>query len=240
MLPRSSFCAEASACGRDVCGRFAFFAPPDAVARQFGIGHTPSLEPRYNISPTQPVPVVRWDRQGVASLDMLRWGLIPRWAKDPTIGNRMINARAETVSQKPAFRDAFARRRCLILASGFYEWGETFAGKRPFFISRSDQEIMGFAGLWERWRAGTEPGLESCVIITTAASPALAEVHDRMPVILPPDAQTSWLTEGTRPEDLLALLGSVGEGQFEIRQVNRNVNNPSNEGADLIRAAAPE
>lgn len=223
-----------------MCGRFAFFAPPDAVARQFGIDQTPALEPRYNISPTQPVPVVRWDHRGVASLDMLRWGLIPRWARDPAIGNRMINARAETVSQKPAFRDAFARRRCLILASGFYEWGETPAGKRPFFVTRSDQGIMPFAGLWERWRSGTDPALESCVIITTAASPALAEVHDRMPVILPPDAQTTWLTEGTRPEDLLALLDSVGEGQFEIRPVNRNVNNPRNEGVDLIRAAAPE
>ena len=223
-----------------MCGRFAFFAPPDAIARQFGLTEPPSLEPRYNISPTQPVPVVRKDRQGTARLDMLRWGLIPRWAKDASIGNRMINARAETVSEKPAFREAFTRRRCLILASGFYEWGETPSGKRPFFISRSDEEIMAFAGLWERWRPDADQVVDSCVIITTNAAPGLKAIHERMPVVLPPDTQTVWLADGATPEDCLgALRSSIAEG-LDIRPVERTVNNPSNEGVELIRPAVDQ
>ena len=221
-----------------MCGRFAFFAPPDTIARQFGLTDPPSLEPRYNISPTQPVPVVRRDQDGGSGLNLLRWGLIPRWAKDPSIGNRMINARAETVSEKPAFREAFARRRCLILASGFYEWGETPSGKRPFFISRSDEEIMGFAGLWESWRSEANQVVESCVIITTNAAPNLAGIHERMPVVLAPDTQTVWLADGAAPENCLAALRSgVAEG-LAIRPVERTVNNPSNDGIELIRPAA--
>lgn len=221
-----------------MCGRFAFFAPPDAVARQFGLAEPPALEPRFNISPTQPVPVIRWDRTGVARLDPLRWGLIPRWAKDPSIGNRMINARAETVAEKPAFREAFRRRRCLILASGFYEWGETPSGKQPFFITRGDEEIMAFAGLWERWRPDADQVVESCVIITRNAAASLAAVHERMPVVLPPDTQTVWLADGTTPEDCLQALSSAVADGLHIRQVERTVNNPGNEGVELIRPAA--
>lgn len=223
-----------------MCGRFAFFAPPEAIARQFGVAEPPLLEPRYNISPTQPVPVIRWDRDAVPSLDMLRWGLIPHWAKNPAIGNRMINARAETVAEKPAFREAFIRRRCLVLASGFYEWAPTPSGKRPFFISRSGQELMAFAGLWERWRSDADQIEESCVIITTEASSSLAEVHDRMPVILPTGAQRTWLTEGATPAECLAVLGSREEARFEIRPVDRTVNDPRNEGAELLRRAASD
>ena len=223
-----------------MCGRFAFFAPPEAIARQFGVAEPLLLEPRYNISPTQPVPVIRWDRDAVPSLDMLRWGLIPHWAKDPAIGNRMINARAETVAEKPAFREAFMRRRCLVLASGFYEWAQTPSGKRPFFISRSGQEIIAFAGLWERWRSDADQIEESCVIITTEASSSLAEVHDRMPVILPTGAQKRWLTEGATPADCLAVLRSRGEARLEIRPVDKTVNDPSNEGAELLGRAASD
>jgi len=168
---------------------------------------------------------------------MLRWGLIPRWAKDSAIGNRMINARAETVSEKPAFREAFKRRRCLVLASGFYEWGQTASGKRPFFISRDDAEIMAFAGLWERWRPNADQVVESCVIITTQALPSLVEVHERMPVILPPSAQAIWLTEETPSADCLGVLESRALAPLEIRPVDRTVNNPGNEGVELIRPA---
>ena len=223
-----------------MCGRFAFFAPPEAIARQFGVAEPLLLEPRYNISPTQPVPVIRWDRDAVPSLDMLRWGLIPHWAKDPAIGNRMINARAETVAEKPAFREAFMRRRCLVLASGFYEWAQTPSGKRPFFISRSGQEIIAFAGLWERWRSDADQIEESCVIITTEASSSLAEGHYRMPVRLPTGAQKRWLTEGATPADCLAVLRSRGEARLEIRPVDKTVNDPSNEGAELLGRAASD
>jgi putative SOS response-associated peptidase YedK len=223
-----------------MCGRFAMFLPLADIVARFGLedaGET-RLEPRYNIAPTQPIAAIRADAEGVRSLDMLRWGLIPHWAKDASIGNRLINARAETVAEKPAFRQSFSKRRCLILASGFYEWGQTPDGKFPFFMSPPGGECLAFAGLWERWRSPEEELIESCVIITTNASQSLARVHDRMPAILDEEAQLLWLAQATRKEDCQALLGSTPDGRLEIRQVSRAVNNPRNEGADLIKEAA--
>ncbi len=216
------------------------FTPLADIARQFDVDVPPSLEPRYNIAPTQSVAAIRADEDGRRSLDLLRWGLIPHWAKDVSIGNRLINARAETVAEKPAFRQAFSRRRCLILASGFYEWGATPAGKSPFFMSPPSGECLALAGLWERWRGGEDALLESCVIITTAANATLERVHHRMPVLLGDAAQALWLTAATSADECLELLQSAPNDKLEIRQVRRMVNNPRNEGAELIEAAADE
>jgi len=220
-----------------MCGRFAFFAPPAAIARQFDVPEPGGPEPRYNIAPSQPVGVVRHDGAGVRTLDMLRWGLVPSWAKDPSIGNRLINARGETVAEKPAFRAAFARRRCLVLASGFYEWAATPSGKRPFYISSSAGEILAFAGLWERWQKNDAPVLETCVIITAAASPFLASVHDRMPVILSPDAQSLWLAADTGAARS-KLLKPIEYPGLTMWPVGRRVNDPRNEGAALLERAS--
>ena len=210
------------------------FAPLAEIVRQFDVSADVSVEPRYNIAPTQSVATIRADEQGLRSLDLLRWGLVPHWAKDVGIGNRLINARAETVAEKPAFRQAFSRRRCLVLASGFYEWGQTPAGKSPFFMSPGSGECLAFAGLWEQWRGGGEEALETCVIITTAANAKLATVHDRMPAILAADAQALWLAGETPKNERLELLKPAPEHELEVRQVRRIVNSPRNEGAELI------
>jgi putative SOS response-associated peptidase YedK len=216
------------------------FAPLAEIVRQFDVSADASFEPRYNIAPTQSVATIRADEQGLRSLDLLRWGLVPHWAKDVGIGNRLINARAETVAEKPAFRQAFSRRRCLVLASGFYEWGQTPAGKSPFFMSPGSGECLAFAGLWEQWRGGGEETLETCVIITTAANAKLAKVHERMPAILAADAQALWLAEETPKNERVELLKSAPEHELEVRQVRRIVNNPRNEGAELIEPETSE
>lgn len=213
------------------------FTPLAEIARQFGVSGPASLEPRYNIAPSQSVAAIRADAEGLRSLDMLRWGLVPHWAKDVSIGNRLINARAETVAEKPAFRQAFSRRRCLVLASGFYEWGETPAGKVPYFMAPRSGECLAFAGLWERWRGGDDV-LESCTIITTTANATLTKVHQRMPAILAADAQVRWLAGETPATERLSLLRPAPEDELEIRQVRRTVNNPRNEGAGLIEAVS--
>ena len=216
------------------------FTPMAEIVKQFDVDDGPALEPRFNIAPTQSVAAIRADTDGLRNLELLRWGLIPHWAKDISIGNRLINARAETVAEKPAFRQAFSRRRCLVLASGFYEWGNTGDGKMPFFMSPVDGQCMAFAGLWERWHGGEEVALESCVIITTAANASLEAVHQRMPVILDDNAQISWLAEDTSKEACRALLRPAPESLLTIRMVRRSVNNPRNEGVTLIEAVADE
>lgn len=210
------------------------FTPLAGIARQFGVTGPVKLDPRYNIAPTQPVAAIRSNTEGLRSLDMLRWGLVPHWAKDLSIGNRLINARAETVAEKPTFRQAFSRRRCLILASGFYEWGQTENGKFPFFMSPPDGHCLAFAGLWEQWRGGGDGEIESCVIITTAANTTLSRVHHRMPAILSEEAQKLWLNAEASSGDRLELLRSAPENELEIRQVRQTVHNPRNDGAELI------
>ena len=211
------------------------FTPVKEIARQFSIPKLSELGPRYNVTPTQPVAAIRSQKEGLRSLDMLRWGLVPDWAKELSIGSRLINARAETVAEKPAFRHAFTRRRCLILASGFYEWGQTPDGEFPFFISPSSDECLAFAGLWEQWWGGGDVRLESCVIITTAANATLTRVHHRMPAILAEDAQMLWLDSETSAGECLELLRPAPEDNLEIRRVRRMVNNPGNDGVELIK-----
>jgi len=170
-----------------MCGRFTLRSSPASIAQVFGLVDVPDLLPLFNIAPTQPVAVVRQranDR--VKELVFLRWGLIPAWADDPSIGNRLANARSETVATKPSFRSAFRSRRCLVVADGFYEWQKTNGHKQPYFVGLQSDRPFGLAGLWERWEKGDEP-VESCTILTTDANELMQPIHERMPVILPPD-----------------------------------------------------
>lgn len=196
----------------------------------------PNLQPRYNVCPTQDVPIVRALPDGGRQLATLRWGLVPFWAKDTRIGYSTINARAETVASKPAFRDAFKHRRCIVPASGFYEWKVGPGGKQPLYITRRDGAPLSFAGLWERWK-DRESGqdLESCSIIVTSANELLRPIHDRMPVILDSADFPLWLgEEEAGPGHLQALLRQYPAELIRFWPVSKAVNNPSSQGADLI------
>lgn len=217
-----------------MCGRFAFYSPSEATAALFGFDHAADIEARYNIAPTQPIAAGRYSDKGEREVTTLRWGLVPFWAKDPSIGNRMINARAETVAEKPSFRAAYARRRCILFADGFYEWRQESSGKTPFYISLKSGEPLAFAGLWESWKdRETGKALQTTAIITTAANDFMAAVHHRMPVVLEPAAAERWLAgDGT----LIAEATSTAP-EFRAWPVSRRVNNAANEGADLIEPA---
>jgi putative SOS response-associated peptidase YedK len=189
-----------------VCGRYVVKSPSAKLKVKFHLDEVPLFEPRYNVAPTQLVPAVRQE-DGKRRLAMLRWGLIPSWAKDAKIGYRLINARSDTVATKPSFRSAFKRRRCLVAADGFYEWKRDGKVKQPFFIHRRDEEPFAFAGLWEGWE-NPEDGKEvqSCSLITTEANELMAPIHDRMPVILAESAYDRWLDAGEPVSDLQSLL----------------------------------
>ena len=216
-----------------MCGRFAFYTPAEAVVRLFGARAEEDFPPRWNLAPTQDAPVVRLDADGERYFDALYWGLVPFWAKEKAIGNRMINARAETVAEKPAFRQAFRQRRCLVLADGFYEWRKTASGKQPWFIHRAGGEPFAMAGLWERWDKGGEP-LDSCTIVTTRANDWMTRLHNRMPAILLGDAVDRWLDPEPPEAELVDLLEPVGDEALDAHEVSREVNNPGNEGAELV------
>ncbi len=218
-----------------MCGRFAFYSPHEAVIRLFGVAAAPEIEPRWNIAPTQFIATVR-EAGGPREVAMLYWGLVPSWAKEKSIGARMINARSETLGEKPSFRNAFRRRRCLILADGYYEWQRSGAVKQPYFITFADGQPFGIAGLWERWRdpATGEP-LESCCIVTTSPAATVAHVHDRMPVIVPPDAYAEWLDpRNEAPERLARLFEPCGRPDLQARPVSRRVNDARNLGPGLV------
>ena len=220
-----------------MCGRFAFFSPHEAVTRLFSVPDAPAIEPRYNIAPTQLVAALREAGEPARrELAVLHWGLVPSWAKERSIGARMINARAETLAEKPSFRVAFRRRRCLVLADGYYEWQRSGARKQPFFIRQASGEPFGMAALWERWidRDSGET-LESCAIVTTAAAASVAHIHDRMPVILPPVAHAQWLDTGRQAvEPLERLLQPCDPESLQCHPVSSRVNNARNQGADLV------
>ena len=217
-----------------MCGRFAYFVPAEQLAQHYGLASAPPQPERYNIAPSQDVLAIRQAQTGEREATSLKWGLVPHWAKDPTIGNRMINARGETVAEKPSFRQAFKRRRCIIPASGFYEWGPSRAGKWPYYISPADDPLLSFAGLWERWRTPEGEALESCTIITIAANASLARIHQRMPVCLPESAYADWLDPETSSETCLKLLAPLPDAALEVRAVGKAVNNPRNDVAALV------
>jgi len=223
-----------------MCGRFTLFTPASRLAEVFLPGEAVTLAPRYNIAPSQPVLTVRTSpATGRREFATPRWGLVPSWAKDASIGNRLINARAETVSEKPAFRRAFRERRCLVPADGFYEWKQEEKGKRPFFIRMRGADPFAFAGLWERWEGITGEAVETCVILTTAPNELLGALHDRMPLILPPEAYGPWLDPAVRsPEALSPLLKPFPADAMEAYPVGRSVNNPRTDDPSCIRPSA--
>jgi putative SOS response-associated peptidase YedK len=216
-----------------MCGRFAFFSPAEAIAATFGLAAVPDVVQRFNAAPGQDLFSVREEGE-VPVADLFRWGLVPFWAKDPAIGNRMINARAETVTEKPSYRQAFRRRRCLIPADGFYEWQKTERGKQPWFISAKDSGLLAFAGLWEEWSAAEGELLRTCTIITTTANEFMADLHDRMPVIVPDAMHSDWLAAGTAKVDLQQILVAGPGRELAAWKVSRAVNNPLNDEAGLI------
>lgn len=228
-----------------MCGRFTLRTAAPEVARAFRlIGTSGELTPRYNIAPSQMVAAVRVAGANVRQLVFLRWGLVPAWADDPAIGNRMINARAETVTEKPSFRKAFAVHRCLILADGFFEWQKTGttakAPKQPYFITMRDHCPFAFAGLWERNTRCGEP-IETCTIITTVANDLMRPLHERMPVIVPADQHELWLDPAVHEsERLLPLLVPYDSHAMQATPVSQLVNNPRNDSAACIMPAGNE
>lgn len=217
-----------------MCGRFAFYSPSEATAALFGVTTSIAVEPRYNIAPTQYVAAIRNDKQEQREIVMLRWGLVPFWAKDPAIGNRMINARAETVAEKPSYRAAYKHRRCVVLADGFYEWQRQGDGKVPHYISLASGEPFALAGLWEIWKdKENDESLQTTTLITTAANDFMTPLHHRMPVVLGPDTADDWLAGSND------LLDNVAERTPPLQAwpVDRRVNNARNEGDELIEAA---
>ena len=221
-----------------MCGRFTQKAPWEKVKKEFAAKTTGSdlFQPRYNIAPMQIVPVVR-DAESERVISALKWGLVPSWSKDAEIGNRMINARAETLTEKPSFREAFAKRRCLIPTSGFYEWKKTDLGaKQPFYFYLKEKEVFGFAGLWEEWldqKSGEL--LETFTIITTAANDVLKPVHDRMPVIVKAENYDEWLDPKIKDtEKLEKLLAPYPANEMDLHTVITAVNSPSANSPELI------
>ncbi len=217
-----------------MCGRFAFYSPSEATAALFGVNDAPEVKPCYNIAPTQTIAAVRVNSEDCREVAMLHWGLVPFWAKDPSIGNRMINARAETVAEKPSFRAAYRKRRCLILADGFYEWRKEADGKTPYYVSLASGEPFAFAGLWEDWHAkDSDDSLQSTAIITTSANEFMTQLHHRMPVVLQQDTADRWLAGDEQ------VLSEAGESSpvFRAWVVDHRVNNARNEGEELVEAS---
>lgn len=223
-----------------MCGRFALATPPEALVEIFDLFEAPDpdpLRPRYNIAPTQSVAVIRLNQSGAhRELAMMHWGLIPSWADSPSIGNRLINARSESAGDRPAFRGAFRKRRCLIPADGFYEWMKTERGKQPYYIHRTDGRPFAFAGLWECWRADqeTEP-VESCTILTTPANAVVAPIHNRMPAMLEKSDFARWLDPGDDdPSTLHELLRPFESDAMAAHPVSIFVNKPKNDSTKCI------
>ena len=220
-----------------MCGRYAFFSPAEAVKRTFALDLLPGLKPRYNIAPTQSVAALRVVEESRRTLAMLHWGLVPHWAKERAIGNRMINARSETLAEKPSYREAFRRRRCLVLADGWYEWQPAPGGKQPWFVRLRDPRPIAFAGLWEKWKDPAGELLESCTIVTCDASESIRKIHDRMPVVLPEESWDRWMDPAySDTEALKKILRPYDAKALKAWQVSRLVNAPKNEGPKLIEA----
>jgi putative SOS response-associated peptidase YedK len=218
-----------------VCGRFGLFVTPEVLEAYFSLtDFTAALTapPRYNLTPGQAVAVVR-EHDGRRHLDALQWGLIPFWAKDATIGRKLVNARLDGIAAKPAFREAWTRRRCLIPASGFYEWSAPVGGrKRPHFIRPGDEPLLALAGLWERWRTPSGEKLETCVIVTTDANAQLAPIHDRMPLLIPRDAHALWLDRESSVAEVAEL--AARPPVLAVEPVGFGVNDPRKDDETLI------
>jgi len=217
-----------------MCGRLARIVSDMKLREKYRLKEVPQLHDSYNIAPSQPVAAVR-ATDATRELVLLKWGLIPSWSKDEKIGYKLINARAETVAEKPSFRSAFKQRRCLIPASGFYEWQKQGTGrKQPFFISPRDGELFSFAGLWECWHDPKGEEVQSCTILTTRANEVMQPIHERMPVILGPSAEEQWLDPRASVDALRCLLVPYSSDSMEARPVGLWVNNPKNDGTKCL------
>jgi putative SOS response-associated peptidase YedK len=216
-----------------MCGRFVLNADPQAIQQEFNLDSVPAaLQPRYNIAPSQPVAVIA--NNNPKALEFFRWGLVPSWSKDPAVGNKMINARAETAHEKPSFRDAFKKRRCIIPASGFYEWSQK-DNKKPMYIHVKDEEVFGFAGLWESWHSPEGDKLLTCTILTAEPNELVSNFHHRMAVILRKEDYEAWLSpEPMTANDLMPLLQPYPADRMEAYEVSKLVNSPANDLPDCI------
>ena len=228
-----------------MCGRYSLATPdPGDLRARFGIDESVEIRTRYNVAPGDEIVAVTTDREGHPRGDLLRWGLVPTWAKSPDTGLKMINARLETATEKPAFRRAFERFRCLIVADGFYEWrrgaGGTGSPKQPFHITRTDGRPFAFAGLWSIWHDDSDGGtLRTCTILTTAANAAIASLHDRMPVILDPGAESSWLDTSTPRSELREILAGLPTEATAVTEVGFAVNDARYDGPECLAPPAP-
>jgi putative SOS response-associated peptidase YedK len=218
-----------------MCGRFTIRVPHTLLLKHFAIGHTDlQLAMRYNVAPTQQIPVVRFNNG--RELTTMRWGLVPSWADDPKIGYKMINARSEEAAKKPSFRSAMKKQRCLIPADGFFEWQKVGKAKQPHWFHRADGEPFAFAGLWERWSKGDAP-METCTILTTRPNELVAPYHDRMPVILSPADYNKWMDPTNNdPESLKYMLEPYPASELIDTAVNPLVNNARHDGPDCVEA----
>lgn len=223
-----------------MCGRYALTSPPEALAKLFAaIGALPNFPPRYNAAPSQALPIVRRTPRPGRELALARWGLIPSWSKGPDSRFSMINARAETVAEKPAYRGAFRHRPCLVPANGFFEWQAAKGGKQPYYFSLKSGEPFAFAGLWEHWIGAGGDEIESFTIIVTDANDCVAPVHQRMPVILHMEDHARWLGEDDAPtRERLALLRPLPADEMQCWPVSKKVNSPANDSPDLLEAEA--
>ena len=222
-----------------MCGRYVITTAPEALRALFGYAEQPGFPPRFNVAPSQPIPVVRLI-DGKRQFALLRWGLIPSWVKDPRTFSLLINARGESVLDKPAFRNGMKRRRCLIPADGFYEWCQDGSRKRPFFVRPRSGAPVAFAGLWETWTGPNGEELETACILTTGANRTLQPIHDRMPAVIAPEAFDLWL-DAARVDaaTAAALIAPAPEGLFEAYEVSTAVNRTANDTAALIAPLAP-
>jgi putative SOS response-associated peptidase YedK len=219
-----------------MCGRYAFSTPPAIVAAHFGLAEWDDYFPRYNIPPGTDIPVIRQSPEGKRVLHLLRWGLIPHWSKDPSLGAKLNNARAEGVKEKPSFRDAFRRRRCLIPADGFYEWKAEGRFKQPWYFSLKSEEPLAMGGLWESWRAPDGRIVRTCAIITTGPNAVMAPVHDRMPVIIAPEHWQDWLA--APPDAVEALLTPSPAEAMQTWKVDRRVSRTAEDDRGLVEPLA--
>ncbi len=218
-----------------MCGRFTLTSTPESLAERFGLGAPPDCAPRFNIAPGQHVLAIRADG-GERAAGLLRWGLVPAWSGPEAAGAALINARSETAAVRPAFRDAFRARRCIVPASGFYEWADRGDFRQPYWIAPSDGAPLGIAGLWERWIAPGGARLETCALLTTAANARIAELHDRMPAILAPDTYAAWLDPTRDVASLAELLAPLAPDALALRPVGTRVNRIENDDAALLDA----
>lgn len=220
-----------------MCGRFALdIATSDTVA-YFHLSGWLEYEKRYNIAPSQQIPVIR-QLGDQRELTLMRWGLVPHWAKDELIGHKLINARAETLAEKPSFREPFHQRRCIIPASGFYEWEKGATAREAWYLFRADGTPLALAGLWEHWKDATGAILKTCTIITTKANATVAPLHNRMPAILEPGELDAWFSHHQHSKDLLTLLRPAADDVLDLYPVSDYVNSPKNQGEQCVQPLA--